>query len=515
MAESLKEILFQLIKEREDAFEFIRSYAHNGIWFADKSDTITEQWINPRFWKTLEYDQDLINVDKPEWGEILHPDDWEKASIMYFDFINERRDDYDVKIRFKTKTGKWIWMNCRGMLITSIPNECDKVLVALTDITKQHEKELSLNKLIQRYNHIIEGTHIGTWEWNVATGETIFNERWAEMIGYTLEELKPTDINTWAKFAHPDDLEQSNALLQEHFEGKSEFYEFEARIQHKNGHWIWVHDKGKLITRTPDGSPEWMTGSHQDITFRKKNEEEIKSLLVVATNQNTRLLNFAHIASHNLRSHVGNLVMLEQLLQNEFPEVSKNQYATLMSKAIENLSETVDHLNEVVKYSSDQADKLAPLEVKQYIIKAIDDISALIEEVHGEVIINIPNELEVMAIPAYLESIILNLMTNAIKYRHPERAPLIKLTFSKNESMTCIHFQDNGLGIDMKKYGEKLFGMYNTFHDNKDSKGIGLYITRNQVEAMGGTIEVSSKVNEGTLFTVSFKKPDELSLSEF
>lgn len=83
---------------------------------------------------------------------------------------------------------------------------------------------------------VIKGTRIGVWDWNIQTGETYFNERWAEIIGYTLNELEPVSIETWLKFAHPDDLEESNLLIQEHFEGKTEYYDFQSRMRHKNGH---------------------------------------------------------------------------------------------------------------------------------------------------------------------------------------------------------------------------------------------------------------------------------------
>ena len=134
------------------------------------------------------------------------------------------------------------------------------------------EAEQKLHVQKQRAEYIIEGTNVGTWEWNVQTGETVFNERWADIIGYTLEELAPISIDTWAKYCHPDDLERSNALLQKCFRGEETYYHCEARMRHKNGTWIWVLDRGKIASWTPDGKPEWMFGTHQDITERKQAE---------------------------------------------------------------------------------------------------------------------------------------------------------------------------------------------------------------------------------------------------
>ncbi len=127
-----------------------------------------------------------------------------------------------------------------------------------------------------RLTAIIAGTHVGTWEWNVQTGQTVFNQEWAELLGYTLEELQPTSIQTWMRLSHPDDLEHSGKRLQQHFSGESAYYECEARMRHKEGHWVWVLDRGKVATRTADGAPLMMYGTHQDITHRKVQEETFR-----------------------------------------------------------------------------------------------------------------------------------------------------------------------------------------------------------------------------------------------
>ncbi|MDX1634854.1 MAG: PAS domain-containing protein [Marinobacter sp.] len=127
-----------------------------------------------------------------------------------------------------------------------------------------------------RARAVLEGTRIGTWEWNIQTGETVFNERWAEIVGYTLEELAPVSIETWLRLAHPDDLLKSNRLLNEHFEGRSEAYDFRCRMQHKDGHYVWVHDRGKVLERDAKGQPLRMYGTHADITNEVSNLDSIE-----------------------------------------------------------------------------------------------------------------------------------------------------------------------------------------------------------------------------------------------
>jgi diguanylate cyclase (GGDEF)-like protein/PAS domain S-box-containing protein len=151
-----------------------------------------------------------------------------------------------------------------------------RTMAIIEDVTLRRLAERRLAEEKQRLANIIEGTQAGTWEWNVQTGETRFNERWAEIIGYTLSELQPVSIDTWMRHAHPDDLYSSGEYLHEHFDGKSDAYDFEARMRHREGHWVWVHDRGKVITWTPDGKPEWMFGTHQDITLRKIQEDTLR-----------------------------------------------------------------------------------------------------------------------------------------------------------------------------------------------------------------------------------------------
>lgn len=125
---------------------------------------------------------------------------------------------------------------------------------------------------------ILDSGDVGIWLWNVQTGETIFNDKWANIIGYSLQELQPVSIETWLSFAHPDDLPKSEQLLSAHFKGESERYVCEVRMKHKRGYWVKVLDKGQVQTWDKNGNPEWMIGIHIDITEQWQKEREIEFL---------------------------------------------------------------------------------------------------------------------------------------------------------------------------------------------------------------------------------------------
>jgi len=126
-----------------------------------------------------------------------------------------------------------------------------------------------------RLNAVIDGTRAGTWEWNIQTGKTVFNNHWAKMLGYELAELEPVSITTWRNLTHPDDLVKAEKSLQQHFSGNSDFYSIDLRMRHKKGHWVWVQDTGKVYEWTAEGLPLLAAGTHQDISLKKRRQKTL------------------------------------------------------------------------------------------------------------------------------------------------------------------------------------------------------------------------------------------------
>jgi len=156
---------------------------------------------------------------------------------------------------------------------------CINLVGSVHDITRRVAAERALDSEKRRLLDILKGTNAGSWEWNIQTGETILNERWAEIIGYTLEEISPTSIETWRKFVHPEDAKLSDEFLQKHFNKELDYYECEARMKHKNGSWVWVLDRGRVHEWDEKGRPLLMSGTHQDINKRKQAEKAFKDSL--------------------------------------------------------------------------------------------------------------------------------------------------------------------------------------------------------------------------------------------
>ncbi|MCG8312090.1 MAG: PAS domain S-box protein, partial [Pseudomonadales bacterium] len=207
-------------------------------------------------------------------------------------------------------------------IIDDKPRQLDpQQRASLRDLADCVEAEIHKNRL-EELDNIIEGTRVGTWEWNVQTGETVFNERWAEIIGYTLEELAPISIETWSKLVHPDDGELSGQLLEKCFSKELDYYDCKARMRHKDGHWVWVHDRGKVSAWTDDNKPLIMSGTHADINEMMEAMESAKSAntwlnavmdsanfaIVTANNDEGIIHNFNKCAEELLGYHAEDLI---------------------------------------------------------------------------------------------------------------------------------------------------------------------------------------------------------------
>ena len=251
-----------------------------------------------------------------------------------------------------------------------------------------------------------------------------------------------------------------------------------------------------------------IVGISLDISKLKEKEVELRNIINIASIQNKKLLNFAHIVSHNLRSHSANFSMLLNFLESEPEEDEKVRIIGMLNDASKNLLETLDNLNDVVSINTHTNIEKQKINLNEKVRNVNQNLISYLLNNNATIKNNIPSNFNVKSVPSYLDSILTNFITNSVKYRDPNRKPLITLSAVKKNNYSILTIADNGLGIDLERHGKKLFGMYKTFHDHKDAKGIGLYITKNQIDAMNGKVEVTSEVGKGTEFKIFFNDKD-------
>jgi light-regulated signal transduction histidine kinase (bacteriophytochrome) len=295
--------------------------------------------------------------------------------------------------------------------------------------------------------------------------------------------------------------EMTNRLNACFVDGKE--YEMEHRLIMPDGTIKWVHAKAIPVLDS-EGKTISVRGVTQDITEEKKKEEELKKVYATIEEQNKRLLNFAHIVTHNLRSHSANLIKVTEILEEADSEEERNEMTGFVKKLGQSLYETINSLNEIVQIQLHPKLQKETLHFDKVYSKILNVLQASIKEKKATIMTDFSGCPVIDSVPSYLESILLNFTTNAIKYSHPDRAPFIKIKATIEDGRKVLLIEDNGLGIDLAQYGDKLFGMYKTFHGNPDARGVGLFITKNQIDALGGDIKVSSELNVGTTFKILF-----------
>jgi signal transduction histidine kinase len=275
------------------------------------------------------------------------------------------------------------------------------------------------------------------------------------------------------------------------------------RLLCKNGSFRWFEATARIIF-DESGNPQKVIGSIVDITDKKLHESDLQQNIESLNKQNQLLGQFVYTASHNLRTHIANITGLVAICKEQ---EDQNLQATCIDKigeAAERLQSTLSHLTEMLKTK----ENFKPEREMLVISEVCDFVLALLEpgirKLHAEVIVDFSVGNNLFYIYAYLESILLNLITNALRYSFPNRTPKILIRTFFKDNRCHLSVSDNGIGIDLEKFGKKLFQLNQTFHGNTDARGVGLYLVKNQVESLGGFILVESTPNEGSCFTITF-----------
>ena len=228
----------------------------------------------------LGYTPESLTDKSFSYSSIIAPEDVERIDDEVYKNIKNKVDSFEQSYRLRDTKGHYHWFYDFTKIIRDELGNIAEIRGYIFDQSHIKDVEVQLQKERVRLQNIITGTNTGTWEWNIQTGETTFNERWADIIGYTIEELEPITIDTWTKNSHPEDLKKSMDIINKHFYGNLPYYECEVRMKHKNGSWVWVLDRGKVLSFTPEGKPLLMFGTHMDITERKLAEEKIIELSI-------------------------------------------------------------------------------------------------------------------------------------------------------------------------------------------------------------------------------------------
>jgi PAS domain S-box-containing protein len=451
--------------------------------------------INPAFSRMTGYaSEEIIGQEGtcPYWPEE------EYETLREAERILKQNGEGDFELTLKRKSGERFPVICKASSIYNEDNEVELHFANITDVSSIKEAQDKIEQSNRFQQVIFDAIPAYVLVKDKSFQVVKANRRFIDMYPNEVKShlMASTSLEMYTT------TDQANFLREDRKALAEGFSEVEEEITFPNG------KKKTLLTRKVrfygQQKEPYILVLATDITELKTLQKEKERLQQKTQDQNSRLRNFARIVSHNLRTHVGGIGSLLNMVQKNKPEIFEQQEFQLLCKASQNLQQTITDLTQVVQAELD-AEPLQRGNLYKCVEKNIEAVKPQAEEQKVKILNEVAQDIYVQVIPAYLDSIIINFLTNAIKYADEEKpSRWVRLTATLDENFVRFECSDNGMGIDLEKNRDRIFGMYQTFHQHEDSRGVGLYMTKTQVESMGGKIDVKSQVGKGTSFTASF-----------
>jgi two-component system cell cycle sensor histidine kinase/response regulator CckA len=469
----------------------------------------------------------ILGVQEPHrpslelFTSLIHPDDRLAVAAAIqraHDPAGEGRFEVEHRIEWPDGTIRWLRLQSRTWFSDERAPGPVRTLGTVLDITRQKQDEAALREQRWRLEGIIDGARVGTWEWNVQTGEAVFNARWAEIVGHTLEEVQPVSIETWTRLAHPEDLAMVDGLLRRHFAGEVPYYDCECRMRHKDGTWIWVHDRGRVVQWTSDGRPLMMFGTHTDITDRKQAEAErtrSEALLAEQLRQAQKMEALGQLAggvAHDFNNLLTIISGYAELLLGSMATPAEMRHDV---EEIRNAGEKAALLtSQLLAFSRKQV--LQPRLLDLSVV--IEDSRRLLRRVIGEdvqvAVTKGTGPLVVRADHGQLSQVLVNLALNA-REAMPSGGSLAfdtsAVVLAESDVVTRVGLRpgryvvltvnDTGAGIEADAQAHVFEPFFTTKPTGKGT-GLGLAVVHGIVAQSGGHIEFDSHLDVGTTFRI-------------
>jgi|GEM_PF-5894935 len=440
--------------------------------------------------------KELLKLPKAAEGQRL----WDlipqaKDSILYSRFQNafekQQGDQFEF---FNPDINKWLEVIANYSKFG--------LIVYFKDLSQKREADEVMQVAYQRYKLLNRVTQDAIWDWDLEKNTLFWNDNFKFVFGY--EPSSNQSFQQWEDNIHPDDRKRVvDSLNQAAEKGDREIWIEEYRFKKSSGEYLYILDQGFAV-KNSDGKVIKMIGAMRDITAVKLNEENLARLNQELLQRTKRLEEFSYITSHNLRGNLSNFLGLLELLDRKDLGAEDNAlFINKMDEAAHSMNETLSELLDILVIQSDANIVIENIHLPSLLKKVIGGLNYLTSSSRADIQIELNGVESIDSNPVYIESIFHNLISNALKYKSPKRLPIIQVRLSKHADHYEIIVKDNGMGMDIERNKDRLFGMYQRFHQAQLGKGLGLYLVKSQVTALNGTIQVQSEVGQGTTFTIS------------
>ncbi len=469
---------------------------NSGYW-ALYSDPYHEVW-SEKFYEVLGYAKEEYPCTIEYFLDtLIHPDDKE---IFRDNFLNYRHNAISFRqhIKIKDHIGSYKLFRCATVDHLPIHIKSNEKVLFFFEIKLEPDNEIAKDNFY--YRETAQMTETGSWYVDFKEKKSYWDFETRRILGYP-DAYVPSLKDSAMYYAEDCQQQAADNFFNCAMAGIP--FDTEIKMKTANERVFWVRAIGKPVYNDKK-EIIGIRGVFQDIDDQKRKELKLKKSMDIITSQNSRLFNFAHIVSHNLRSHTSNLSMILEFMDGIDNPHEKLDFMEQIKQISKSLNMTIEHLNDIVAINTNKDLERKDVKFKDALNVVTNGIGQMMASSKTKINTDFTAFDTIRYIPAYLESIFLNLITNAIKYKHTERDPVIDIKTHIDNDKKYLYIIDNGSGIDMKLFKDKIFGMYKTFHLNEDAVGIGLFLTKNQVESLDGKITVESEVNKGTTFRIEF-----------
>ena len=482
------------LSDNEEKYRLLINNSLDGVYKSTPEGKFIE--VNPAMVSILGYDsiEELLSIDIKT---AIYFDSSDRESIV----LQEQSEEM-AEFRMRKKDGSEIWVEDHGRLVLDEDGNTMYHEGIMRDVTERIKTDTILKESKRNMTMILDNTDESFVILDRSFNIIAFNK--------AAEINAPALLNIHLKegISLYSALSESNLIL---FRQRAEIILTGKIVESK---FTVKNDLGDLVIfflkYTPiiddEGQISRIMINARNITAEENAEQEREKLIEVLTHNNRDLHQFSYITSHNLRSPLSNLMgILELLDTSKIIDEDTLMFIDGFRKSTLQLNDTINDLLKILVIKENVNSQQTDISLFDCWKKIENQTTELRKATGAEVILNFNSDSIIHFTPAYLESILLNLLTNALKYRSPDRKPLIKISCKEQGDYIIMEFSDNGLGIDLDRHKAKIFGLYQRFHNHPDSKGLGLYIVHSQLSALGGKIEVESVVNKGTCFKLFFR----------
>ncbi len=512
------------LKDSNRRFQSLADTVPNMVWVAEPDGFVS-------YYNLQWYQYTGINFSASQgwgWENVIHPDDLPEL-LRKWKYSLENGTYYSAEARHRNKAGDYRWFLIRALPYKDSQGKIQNWFGTCTDINDTKANEQSLLESERYFRAMADSVPVIIWVCNPEGLCTYLNKQWFDFTGQS--NSKGLGLE-WASAVHPDDLEMAKTVFLEANKARKPF-SLMYRLREKNGTYRWFIDAA-----TPKfdekGNYEGLVGAVIDIHERKLAEDAQQQLThklasankdlqaynlrihnsnaeLLAANEalnrlNADLDNFVFTVSHDLKAPLANmeglLALFMRNMSKQLPDTDKEIF-DMLSVSFNRFKNTIEGLIEVINAQQHLHTTVNPISISEVVAETRHDIKAMLEQSNAL----IQEEYQEEYIPfawVNLQSIVFNLLSNALKYRSPARSPIISIRTYRHNSFIVLEVKDNGLGMTEQEVA-KLFNMFKRFHTHIEGTGVGLYIIKRLIENNGGEIMVESQPGQGSVFKVLFK----------